>query len=168
MNINVLNDLTYGMYVISAKFEDRNIGCFVNTVSQVTAENPIISVSINKTNYTTNAMKKGNKFGVSILSEETIPKVIGKFGFFTSKDVDKFSEFHYEEENGVPVIKENICGYLICEVLNIVDVETHNVVFARVLEAEKVMDIKPMTYSYYHEVIKGKTPKTAPTYKENI
>lgn len=166
MNIDALNDITYGMYVISTKYNNKNIGCFVNTVSQITAENPIISVSINKNNYTAEALKLNAEFGISILSEETNPKVIGNFGFFSSRNTDKFSDFNYEEINNIPIIKEKTCGYLICKVINIIDSETHNIVLARVLDAKKEEDLIPMTYSYYHKVIKGKTPKTAPTYKE--
>ena len=166
MDLNALYDITYGMYVVSAKYKNRNIGCFVNTVSQITSENPIISVSINKNNYTSEALQINNQFGISILSEETDPKVIGKFGFFTSKDTEKFTEFTFEEINNIPIIKERICGYLICEVINIIECETHNIVLARVLECVKEENLIPMTYSYYHNVIKGKTPKNAPTYKK--
>ena len=53
---------------------------------------------------------------------------------------------------------------IIC--LNKIDVETHNIVLARVLDAKKENENIPMTYSYYHQVIKGNAPKTAPTYIE--
>ena len=52
MDIKAMQDLSYGMYVISTKMNDKNVGCFVNTVTQITAENPIITVSVNKSNYT--------------------------------------------------------------------------------------------------------------------
>ena len=90
MDKTVFHDLSYGMYVVSTKYQGRNIGCFVNTVIQITSENPIIAVSINKNNYTKQALSTGQKFAVSILSQETDTKVIGKFGFFSSKDTDKF------------------------------------------------------------------------------
>ncbi|MBE5821708.1 MAG: flavin reductase [Clostridiales bacterium] len=166
MNINILNDLSYGMYIISTKYMNKNVGCFVNTVSQITSENPIISVSINKSNYTNEALNIGNKFAISILSEKTDSQLIGKFGFFSSKDTDKFDGIEYSEICGIPVVTNNICGYLICEVINIIDCETHNIVLARVIDGEKLTDNIPMTYKYYHEVIKGKVPKTAPTYKK--
>lgn len=164
MDIKAMQDLSYGMYVISTKVEDKNVGCFVNTVTQITAENPIISVSVNKQNYTNQALKINKKFAVSILSENTNPDVISKFGFYSSKEIDKFENMVYEEINELPVIKDNICGYMVCEVINIVDTETHDVFFARVLDAKKENNYKPMTYAYYHEVIKGKAPKKAPTY----
>ena len=121
MDINALNNLSYGMYVITTTYNDRKIGCFVNTVTQITAQNPIISISISKNNYTNEAMKINKKIGISILSEKTDPKVIGRFGFFSSRDVDKFDDIEYIEINDIPIVNENICGYLICEVLNIID-----------------------------------------------
>ena len=66
----------------------------------------------------------------------------------------------------MPILKDSICGYLICEVINIIDVESHDLFIARVIDTEKTNDLKPMTYNYYHEVLKGKAPKKAPTYIE--
>lgn len=166
MDIKAMQDLSYGMYVVSTNIDGKNVGCFVNTVTQITAQNPIISVSINKENYTNEALKLNKKFAVSILSEETSADVISKFGFYSSRDTNKFENVQYEMVNEVAVIKDNICGYMICEVIKVVECETHDVFFARVLDAKKENDLKPMTYSYYHEVIKGKAPKKAPTYVE--
>lgn len=164
--MEALMDISYGMYVISTKYNGRNIGCFVNTVSQVTAVSPIISVSVNKENYTNEAIKNVKKFTVSILSEKTSPDVIGKFGFFSSKDTDKFEKTEYNVIDELPVVTDNICGYAICEVIDVIDAETHDVFFARVISTKRVNKFTPMTYKYYHEEIKGKAPKTAPTYIE--
>lgn len=164
MEVKALNDISYGMYVISTNYQGRKVGCFVNTVTQITSENPIISISVNKKNYTNEALRENSEFNVSILSKNTDSKVIGKFGFFSSKDVDKFEDIKYKEVNGMPVIEENICGYLICKVINIIDTETHDIFIARVIDAKKENDYEPMTYEYYHKVIKGTAPKTAPTY----
>ena len=47
------------------------------------------------------------------------------------------------------------------------DTETHDIFIARVIDAIKSEnDLVPMTYKYYHDVIKGIAPKTAPTYYE--
>lgn len=164
MEVKALNDISYGMYVISTNYQGRKVGCFVNTVTQITSENPIISISINKKNYTNEALRNNSEFSVSILSKNTDSKVIGKFGFFSSRDTNKFEDVKYKEINGLPVIEENTCGYLICKVINIVDTETHDIFIARVIDAKKENDFEPMTYEYYHKVIKGKAPKTAPTY----
>ena len=165
MDYNVLNDISYGMYIISTRYNNRYIGCFVNTVTQITAQNPIISISVNKNNYTSEALSIGNRFGVSILSKETDSQIIGKFGFFSSREIDKFEDVSYKNVEGIPIITERVCGYLICEVINVVDAETHNIILARVIDTNKENDIEPMTYSYYHKVIKGRAPESAPTYR---
>lgn len=68
-----------------------------------------------------------------------------------------------------PHLIRKFSGHIICEVLHIADNETHDVIFARVLNT--IPDNgTPMTYAYYHHVIKGKAPKNAPTYikEENV
>lgn len=165
MDKKILRDISYGMYIVSAQ-SDKKVGCVINTLTQITSENPIITISLNKENYTNEIIKKTNKFSVSILSEQTNPSVISTFGFQTSKDKDKFENINYKEIDNIPIINENICGYIICEVIDIVDAETHNIFIARIIDASKINNLKPMTYTYYHEVIKGKAPKKAPTYIE--
>jgi len=164
MNKEVLNNLTYGMYVISTKYNGKDVGCIVNTVTQVTAEEVVISLSVNKENYTNEAIKASKKFAVSILSKETVPDVIGKFGFFSSQSVDKFEGFNTILEGNIKVINENICGYLMCELIDIISVGTHDIFIAKVTKRVKEEYDEPMTYEYYHKVIKGTAPSTAPTY----
>lgn len=166
MNKNFFRDMTYGMFVLSTKDDGRDVGCFVNTVTQITSESMIVSVSVNKNNYTNQAIKKHKKFAVSVLSQNTNPEVIGKFGFFSSKDTDKFQTFSKFYKDGIAVLDENICGFMICELVQVIDVDTHDIFLAKVLDCEKLSDYSPMTYAYYHKEIKGKAPKTAPTFIE--
>ena len=41
---------------------------------------------------------------------------------------------------------------------------THTVFLGEVLDADVLKNEEPMTYTYYHKVVKGKSPKNAPTY----
>jgi len=66
----------------------------------------------------------------------------------------------------LPIIKDKICGYLICEVINFIDCGSHYLTIAKVTSSKKESNLIPMTYRYYHEQIKGKAPKKAPTYQE--
>ena len=162
MDKNIFRDVSYGMYVVTT----QNAGCIINTMTQITSENLIISISLNKNNYTNEQIKNENKFAVSIISEKTNPNLISVFGFSSSKENNKFKNFEYEEINNIKVLKENTTGYLICEVVDIIDCETHDIFLGRVIETKKENDNIPMTYKYYHEVVKGKAPKNAPTYIE--
>lgn len=167
MDKKIFRDISYGMYVVTTSSE-RNVGCIINTLTQITSENPIISISLNKDNYTNQVIKEVKKFAVSIISEKTNPNLIATFGFQTSKENDKFKNFKYEYIDNLPVIKEETTGYLICEVTEIIDCQTHDIFVAKVINTNKENDNIPMTYKYYHEVIKGKAPKKAPTFIEEV
>ena len=162
MDKNIFRDVSYGMYVVTT----QNAGCIINTMTQITSENPIISISLNKNNYTNNKIKENKNFIVSILSEDINPNIISTFGFQSSKDIDKFKEFNYKEIDNIKVIEEETIGYIKCEVIDTIDCNTHDIFIAKVLDAKKLNDNVPMTYKYYHEVIKGVSPKNAPTYIE--
>lgn len=167
MDKEVFKDINYGMYIVSAKDENK-VGCVINTLTQITSENPTISISVNKDNYTNQIINNTKKFIVSILSEKIDPNIISKFGFQSSRNVDKFKDIDYEIVDDIPVLLKDVCGYMVCDVIEEVDVGTHTLFIAKVSKAKKVSNLAPMTYKYYHEVIKGKAPKTAPTYIEEV
>ena len=166
MDNSVLYDLSYGLYAIGAKDDNRDCGCIVNTVFQISTEGPIIALSMNKDNYTYDLIKKSNRFSVSILSEETTPDVINNLGFVSGKDNNKWEGFAFDHLDGLPIVKENALGHMVCDVISMSETPTHYVILANVKDAQKDSAGAPMTYSYYHNVIKGKAPKKAPTYRE--
>ncbi|MFI3295099.1 MAG: flavin reductase [Rikenellaceae bacterium] len=163
MDTTVLYNLTYGLYIVGAMDGDRAVGCTINTCFQVTSENPILAVSINKNNYTLDAIRRSGRFSLSILAEESDSSVIGAFGFVSSRDNDKYSSFGYDLALGTPLVRGIFVGRLILEVLQMVDNETHVVVLARLIDTVGG-EGTPMTYGYYHKVVKGRAPKNAPTY----
>lgn len=171
MEMSVLHKITYGMYAVGTLDGNRPTGCIVNTVIQVTSKNPIVAVSMNKDNFTYEAIKKSGRFSISILSEISDRNVIAELGFSCGRDVDKFcgENFSCEMLDGLPVVKENSCGYLVCDVIAMHDAETHCIIMGRLKNAISGNNAsKPMSYDYYHSVIKGRAPKNAPTYQEEI
>ena len=64
----VLGKLSYGMYAIGTMDGSRPTGCIVNTVFQITSENPIVALSMNHKNYTHDVIEKTGRLIVSILS----------------------------------------------------------------------------------------------------
>lgn len=165
MDKKVLRNLSYGLYVITSKEENKNVGCIANSVIQVTSNPVTILVSINHDNYTNKIIKETNKFGVSILKETSNQKIIGTFGFKSSKDINKFEEIEYKEVSNIPIINDS-CGYMICNVVKIAETSTHTIFIAEVENTGDYTEENPMTYKYYHENLKGISPKNAPTYQE--
>ena len=69
INNDSMFKLSYGLFVIIAKGE-KDCGCIINTVQQVTQEPLKITVSVNKENYTHDIIKKSGIFNVSVLTEK--------------------------------------------------------------------------------------------------
>ena len=166
MDKKVLRNLSYGVYVVTSKDKDRNIGCIANSIMQVTSNPSVIAVSINHDNYTNKVIKENNKFGVSILKETTDLKIIGTFGFKSSKDTDKFEGINFKEIMEIPVL-EDTCGYMVCKVIETMETSTHTIFLGEVIEADDYSEENAMTYKYYHEYLKGSSPNNAPTYDDN-
>ena len=87
MDKKVFRDISYGMYIVATKDrENKNVGCVINTLTQITSTDLIISISLNKENYTNKAIKANKIFSISILSVDTPKEVIGTFGYHSSKE----------------------------------------------------------------------------------
>jgi flavin reductase (DIM6/NTAB) family NADH-FMN oxidoreductase RutF/rubredoxin len=165
MDLKVLYNISYGIYIVSSKKEDQINGQIANTVFQITAEPATIAVSINKKNFTHDFITQSKVFAVSVLEQETDMKFIGRFGFKSGRDEDKFEGINYKiGVTGSPIIMENTIAYLEAEVIQAIDVGTHTLFVGKVVEAENIKKAKPLTYDYYHQIKKGISPKTAPTY----
>ncbi len=163
MNTNIFRKLSYGVYVISTWDEGRATGCTANSVMQITSSPATIAVSINHDNYTNQCIAKSGKFVVSVLAENSDPSIIGTFGFQSGKDVNKFEKVKYSIEDYMPVVSDS-CGYIVCNVIDKMETSTHTVFLGEVVGGDVFDDKEAMTYAYYHKVVKGKSPKNAPTY----
>ena len=165
MDKNALRSLGYGLYIVSSRKDKLFNGQVANTVFQICAEPLTVAVSINKENLTWEYIKKSQAFTVSVLSEATPLTFIGKFGFKSGRDIDKFKDTPYRlGTTGIPIITENTTAYLEAKVISETDVFTHTVFIGEVVDAGVLSEATPMTYSYYHMVKQGKTPPKAATY----
>lgn len=163
MDTNIFRSMSYGVYVVSTMDGDRPTGCTANSIMQITSSPATIAISINHDNYTNSCIAKAGKFAFSILSEDSDPGIIGNFGFQSGKDKNKFDHVDYETVSGMPVVKDS-CGYVVCKVIDKMETATHTVFLGEVIDAAVYGNKEAMTYSYYHKVVKGKSPKNAPTY----
>ena len=169
MDIQAFFKLSYGLYVVSARSGEKKYGCIVNTLQQVTAESPMLSVAVNKNSVTAKAILDSGRFCGTVLTETADLHLIGTFGFKNSEAVDKFAAFSTkEDENNIPYLTEHAAARYSCEVAGTLDLGTHILIIGKVTEAEILSDEPVMTYDYYHRVVKGGTPPTAPSYKGNI
>jgi ferric-chelate reductase [NAD(P)H] len=165
MNPIALQKITYGMYVVGSYKEDKLNGQLANTVVQVTSEPPMVAVSINKNNLTHDYIKNSRVFSANILCEAAPLSYIGNFGFKSGRDVDKLKNTNYKVGlTGAPIFPDNAVAYIEAEVVSETDAVTHTVFIGKVVGAEVLNDNPCMTYEYYHQVKRGTTPKSAPSY----
>lgn len=165
MDPKALYKISYGLYVITSKNGDKINGQTANALIQVTAEPPAIAIGLNKKNLTNEYIKKSKVFTVSILSQDTPLNFIGQFGFKSGRDTNKFENIkHKQGKTGAPIVLDNTLAYLEAKVTHEMDVGTHTIFVGEIIESEVLKDGVPMTYAYYHQVKRGTTPKTAPTY----
>ncbi len=166
MNSTAFFKLSYGLYAVSSRKGEALNGQIANSVFQVTADPPLIAISINKQNLTCDFIKESKVFTISVLSKDTPMEFIGKFGFKSGRDIDKFSDTEYREGvTGAPIVTENSIAFFEAEVSKIIDTgSTHIIFIGEIVDADNLQEGEPMTYAYYHKVKRGRAPKTAPTY----
>jgi len=167
MNQKALHQLSYGLYVVCSRKGDRLNGQIANTVVQVTSEPPTIAVSINKSNLTHQFIAASKVLTASVLSRDTPLSFIGHFGFKSGREIDKLEGVNYKiGETGAPVVTDNTLAYLEARVIQQLAVGTHTIFVGELVAADVLDEGEPMTYTYYHQVKRGTTPKTAPSYIE--
>lgn len=165
MDPKALHKISYGLYIVCSKKDNKKNGQIANTVFQITAEPPTVAVSINKQNLTHEYIDTSKIFTVSVLSIEAPMKLIGNFGFKSGRDIDKFKEVKFKlSKSHIPLILDYTIACFEAKVINKIDAGTHTIFIGEITDAEILSDKKPMTYEYYHQVKGGYSPKTAPTY----
>ena len=157
-----LYKLSYGLFVLSAKWGEKDAGCIINTAAQITDSPLIVSVAVNKQNFTHDAILNTKKFNISVLSEKTPFSVFENFGFRSSRDFDKFVADDPVSESGIRYINNYANGLISAEVKQVLDFGTHSVFIGEVTEAKVLSDEPSVTYAYYHKNI-----KPAPAKKED-
>ena len=166
MDINALKKIQYGMYIISSAAEGKMSGQIANTVFQAAAAPVRFGVSISKQNFTYELMEKAGKFAVTALSEDAPFEFMGKFGFKSGRNINKFEKVKHEiSAAGIPVVLDFAAAVYEAEITKKLDMDGHVLFIGKVTDMKIIDNSKnTMTYDYYHKVKGGLTAKNAPTY----
>lgn len=166
MDFEAFFRLSYGLYIITSIKDGKKNGYIANTAFQVTATPPQIGISVNKENYTHGLIVQSGIFGLSVLTEKASMDVIQTFGYKSGKETDKFAKVEWKTTiHGLPVVATDCCASFECKVVSSWDIGTHTFFIGEVLNSEMIdPDATPLTYSYYREVFKARSPQRSPTY----
>lgn len=162
MDTRALFKIGYGLYVLTANDGDKDNGCIINTVMQVTSDPCQIAIAVNKRNFTCGMVQKTRKFNLSVLSESAKFDVFEHFGYHSGRDSDKFAEFYETKRapNGVLYITQNTNSYMSAFVQQEIDLGTHVLFIAQLVGAEVLNDVPTVTYDFYQKNIKPKPEQT--------
>lgn len=162
----VFRDLSYGLYLVASADEGRMNGQVINTLIQVTSDPPRVAVIVNKNNYTHELIWKSRVFSASVLEESTPMIFLGPFGFKSGRNIEKLSNVAFKPGvTGCPLITDHALSVLEAEVVEEIDLGSHTIFVGNVLSSEVLKQGNPITYKYYHNVLKGKSPPHAPTFE---
>ena len=150
--------LSYGLFVLTARDGEKDNGCIINTVTQITQTPLRISIAVNKSNYTHDMILKSGEFNVSILAQSAPFGIFQQFGFHSGKDTDKFADCGYGDRssNGIRYVPEYTNGMISGKVTESYDYGTHTLFVADVVEAFVISGEPSATYQYYFDHIKPK------------
>ena len=91
--------------------------------------------------------------------------LISTFGFSCGRTTNKMSTVQSITSTiDAPVITDHCIAYVKARLINHIDVFTHTIFIGEVVETAVLTEEEPLTYTYYHEIKGGLSPKTAPTY----
>ena len=157
MNTKAFYNLSYGVFVLGAKSNDKINACITNTCMQVASDPTRVAISVLNKNLTCQMIKESGEFTLSILDKTCTFDIIKNFGLQSGRDVNKFADFPYKTtEKGLPYITDSICSLLECKVVSKEDLGTHTLFIAEVVEAEVLNSNAPLTYADYQNNIKPK------------
>ena len=156
INEKALNNISYGLFVLSARQGDKDNGCIINTAQQVTVFPLKITVTVNKSNYTCDMIKATGQFNLSVLSEKATFDIFTQYGFKSGRDTDKVENNSPGTENGITYVQDIANTVISAKTVDEVDLGSHIMFIAEVTETLTLNDIPSVTYAYYHANIKPK------------
>lgn len=157
MDDTAIFKISYGMFYLGCEDNGKKNACVVNTVAQVTQEPLRVSVTILKTNLTNDMILNAQKFSVGIMGQNASMDTIHHYGGQSGRDVDKLANRNFKIDIlGNPLVDEGCIATLCCKVCQTIDLGTHTMFIADIVDAKNISNEEPMTYKDYRDIRAGK------------
>ena len=156
MNTKALYNMTYGVYLLSARENGKDNACIVNTPVQVANQPTRLSVAVIKGNLTHDMIQKTGICNLSAISTEAEFSLFQHFGMQSGRDVDKFAEFTdvKRSANGLYYLTKWANAFVSLRVVESHDLGSHTLFIGELEDAEVLSSAESCTYSYYQSTIK--------------
>lgn len=162
-NPKAMYALSYGLFVLTTQEGEKDNGCIINTGMQVTTDPNRIVFAVNKSNYTHDMLLHSKRFTLSVISEEAEFSLFKHFGFQSGREVDKFDGYAdaVRGENEVLRPTKGVNAWINGWVVSTVDLGSHTLFLADVVDGDVVSSAPSATYAYYQSHIKPKPQASA-------
>ena len=156
MDNKSLYKLTYGLFLLTARENDTDNGCIINTAIQV-ANNPTrIAISVIQTNKTHDMIKNTGMFNISSITTAVNFDLFKHFGMQSGRDLDKFADFTdiARSDNGLLYLTKATNMYMSAKVTDSIDLGSHTLFIGELTDGQTLSDAPSCTYAYYQNDIK--------------
>ena len=156
MNEKAFYNLTYGLFLLTAREGERDNGCIINTAVQVANDPARISISVIKQNLTCEMILRTGQFNISAITNKADFELFKRFGMQSGRDVDKFADFTWTDrsENGLLYLTGPSNAFFSAKVTEYFDLGSHILFVAEVTDAQVLSQDPSCTYGYYQSDIK--------------
>ena len=164
MDPNALFTLSYGLFVVGAGLDGKRNGMIGNTLMQATSSPLRVTLTLAKGGLTHDMVLATGKFSASVLCKGVGFDLFKHFGFQSGRDCEKFDGTYpfALDAQGLPYLTQMACARFSCRVVQSIDIGTHTLFLADVLDAAMLESAPPVTYADYHREIKPKPEAPAP------
>ena len=137
-----LRMFSYGVYVLTSKFEDNYCAATVTWVSQASFEPLLISVCIRGDSAPYKVVKERGEFLLHIVGENQ-RNIAASFFKQTTLKNGLINNQEYHLQDNLPLLKE-VPAYLKCRVLNIIENGDHPLFLSEVKNAVVEKELDPL------------------------
>jgi len=151
--LDVLGCMTYGIYVLTARYKTRINGMIASWVSQVSYAPPLVLVAVHPNQYTHELIEKSNAFALHLLRKDQkdfLERFKGPQPGAKFKSID-----WVEGASGCPILKDSL-GFIECRVIEKYTPGNHTLYVGQVLSGRLHFSEDPLNTSDYGGVYLGK------------
>ena len=138
----VLRMFSYGVYILTSKFEDNYCAATVTWVSQASFKPPLISVCIKTDSASYTVVKESGKFLLHILGEDQ-KELAASFIKQTTLENGLINKQEYQLQDNLSLLIP-VPAYLKCRVLEIIEYGDHPLFLAEVKNAVVRRKLAPL------------------------
>ncbi|MDR3276016.1 MAG: flavin reductase [Treponema sp.] len=151
---------SYGLFLLTSREGAKDNGCIINTGLQLTDNPKLISMAVNRANFSRDLIARTGVFNLSMLTVDVPFKVFQDYGFRSGRDLDKFAGVPglVRSENGVYYLPEYSNAFISGKLVSATDYATHTLFIAEVTEAGLLSNLPSLSYQYYFDHIKPRNP----------